>query len=103
MSDRHFGSHPPDGRPGWENQCARCGSSATRERCTDLHCDHNRDVDDDGDLLGPCPSCAGDGGWWVCLSGEKWCKDHPIQGREKIKRGEIEWFYCDEHPDEEGK
>lgn len=28
----------------------------------------------------------------LCLSSEEWCRTHPIEGREDVERGEIEWF-----------
>lgn len=103
-----IGDFPPqDGRE-WEPQCARCGSSCGFDECencggegTDGHdcgedCCMCRYPEDNV----RCDCCLGKGGWWSCLSTEKWCKDNPRVGRENHNRGMIEWYTFDEphHP-----
>lgn len=65
-------------------QCARCGSS-----CTFIDCDNcggdGEIEDDDWQCEGEyyrCDWCRGTGGWWRCLSGERYCREHPMPGRE---------------------
>jgi hypothetical protein len=95
---------PNDGRE-WDCQCARCGSS-----CYSASCEHcgGSGVDDwdegDWDYEGPstCDICQGEGGWMVCCSSLEWCEAHPIEGREAVTRGQIEWFTFDgRQPDDE--
>lgn len=95
--------HPPrDGRQ-WDCQCARCGSSVMWEDCVD--CDEGYSDHECGDdcccCLEPepnveCDICDGHGGWRTCLSSPEWCKANPLEGREQVERGEIEWFEVDE-------
>lgn len=59
-------NHPPQDGREWDCQCARCGSTIAR-------------------VNGP-----------VCVSGAAWCEAHPIQGRENVQRGAIEWFVIGE-------
>lgn len=79
-------------------QCARCGSSMDYERCTELGCEDGwiEDLDDDGfddlDRRWRCDICRGQGGWHRCMSSPEWCKANPLEGRENVQRGEIEWF-----------
>jgi hypothetical protein len=96
--------HPDDGRH-WECQCARCGSSLHRERCT--ACEDGLDGHDCGDdsccCLDPepnrlCGTCGGHEGWWVCLSDAAWCEANPLPGREDVKRGLPEFFPMDREP-----
>jgi hypothetical protein len=70
---------PNDGRE-WGCQCARCGASCGHERCGCNGSDPQ------------CEECSGHGGWWGCLARPEWCLAHPINGRESLKRGPIEWF-----------
>lgn len=56
---------PQDGRD-WDGQCARCGSSVA--------------------MFAPPREC---------LSSAAWCEANPIEGREHVHRGEIEWFTFD--------
>lgn len=97
---RCIGDHPPrDGRD-WECQCARCGSSCELVECHE--CDENGFVDHEcGDdtccCAHPepnvvCDTCGGFGGWYTCLSSPDYCQGNPLEGREKIARGTIEWF-----------
>jgi hypothetical protein len=99
-ADRVIAAFPPqDGRE-WECQCARCGSSATFEECEACGGEGLRGHDCGDDTcccLRPeenqtCGDCGGVEGWWCCLSSRDWCEAHPIPGREKTERGEIEWF-----------
>ena len=88
---------PP--RPGnWECQCARCGSSADWrdcDQCVDGYDGH--DCGDDCCCLYPednvvCQFCDGHGGDYWCMSSLTWCNEHPLLGRAKYKRGQIEWY-----------
>lgn len=83
-------------------QCARCGSSCHYVEC------HNCDSEypgysyhDCGEdcccCLNPepnmrCDVCDGHGGWQCCLSSPEWCNANPLEGREDVPRGRIEWF-----------
>lgn len=60
-------THPNDGRD-WEVQCARCGSSVYAVE----HFDGRREK--------------------FCSSSPEWCKANPMEGRERILRGPLEWF-----------
>ena len=99
-SDARFGNSPPqDGRE-WENQCARCGSSVNWvecEQCGGEGVDGHDCGEDCCCCAYPednirCDICGGQGGWYQCLAAEPWCDGHPIQGRENVKRGTVEWF-----------
>jgi len=92
---------PEDGR-NWEPQCARCGSSVHFDHCDSCG---GEGIDPFGHDCGEdtcccldpepnlsCGSCGGVGGWRRCLSGEEWCKAHPMNGRESVESGAIEWF-----------
>ncbi len=46
----------------------------------------------DEDDTEPCDSCHGAGGWFVCISSPEWCETNPAPGREKIERGQLEWW-----------
>lgn len=97
--ERLVGPFPPgDGRE-WECHCARCGSSADYERCD--HCEDGFDGHDCGEdcccCLEPeenvvCQICEGHAGWYWCLSSPEFCEANPLPGRERIERGQIEWF-----------
>lgn len=80
----------------WENQCARCGSSVDWEQCFDCWGDgylyDEADYYEDWYQTGVCHNCRGEGGWWFCVSKSDWCEANPLEGREKMKRGTIEWF-----------
>lgn len=93
---------PHDGRD-WDCQCARCGSSCDWTDCG--QCDDGYSDHDCGDdcccCLYPepnvvCDLCDGYGGWYTCLSGGEWCKANPLEGRENVDRGKIEWFAWEE-------
>jgi len=75
--------YPPDDGNEWDCQCARCGSTAYWEKCLCYPKDNNV----------ACPWCHGHGGEWWCMSPAGWCKANPVEGREDIPRGQIEW-YC---------
>lgn len=94
---------PPRDANEWDCQCGRCGSSCDYQEC--WNCDDGgcgSDCCDDlchgGECIHGdsgqirCDICQGHGGWWVCLSDREWCNANPIEGRENIKRGQIEWF-----------
>ena len=73
-------------------QCARCGSSMGYERCS---CDGGTEwIEDEDDEVSDrvCDICDGEGGWHRCMSDPEWCNANPLEGRENVKRGEIEWF-----------
>ncbi len=91
---------PEDGRE-WDSQCARCGSSTTRLECENCGGEgmssHDCGEDscccaDPDELNVRCDVCQGQGAWMVCLSDAAWCEANPAPGREKVKRGAIEWF-----------
>lgn len=88
---------PRDGRQ-WEGQCARCGSSMTHEECNECcgegYVEEENEYDEE--VAETCHTCGGSGGWWVCLSSSEWCEANPLKGREKFKRGTIEWFVVEE-------
>jgi len=92
------GTPPADGR-NWECQCARCGSSADWIdcwACVDGMAGH--DCGEDCCMcLRPeenviCEICGGNGGGWRCLAALIYCEENPMDGREQIVRGAIEWF-----------
>jgi len=39
-----------------------------------------------------CDRCAGHGGDYWCETSTEHCKENPLEGREEIERGQIEWF-----------
>lgn len=93
-----FGYPQDDGRQ-WEHQCARCGSSVVFEECD--QCEDGYSHHDCGEDCCackypepnvPCDTCHGAGGWWSCISSAEWCEAHPLPGRERVERGQIEWF-----------
>lgn len=103
MADQHgsatavIADRPPNDGCDWDSQCARCGSSTTRQDCgecggagwlfvEDIGCDGAAED------YRRCLTCCGRGGWECCLSGDEWCQAHPRPGREQVERGEIEWF-----------
>ena len=67
-SESVIAKRPPNDGRDWDNQCARCGSSVYQH---------------DEDFYG------------VCMSSPDWCNSHPLPGRKRIKRGQIEWFTFD--------
>ena len=95
-----FCAKPGNDNRRWENQCARCGSSVTYEDCTNCGGEGVTDHDCGEDCCCclypednvPCDICDGEGGWWQCLSSPEYCEAHPLPGREKVKRGAIEWY-----------
>lgn len=100
----HIGDHPlPEMyKPGLEIdcQCARCGSSCdytTCHQCGGEGVDGHDCGEDCCCCLYPeenvtCETCLGHGGWNMCLSSPEFCLSNPLPGREKIERGEIEWY-----------
>ena len=98
----HIGKYPNDGR-NWDCQCARCGSSMTHIECESCGEEGVRGHDCGEDCcccLDPeenmtCDICDGEGGWLQCLSSAVFCEGNPLPGREKIKRGEVEWYTFD--------
>lgn len=97
---------PSDGRS-WDVQCARCGSSIYFEVCG--ACDgegitgpgelHEEDpLWYDPDDFEPCRQCGGEASWGICMSAPDWCEAHPLDGRNAIKRGQLEWFTFDTLP-----
>lgn len=96
--DTHIGpNHPNDGRE-WDCQCARCGSSMESVPCEACGGEGVWESDGFGDETRICGECGGEAMWLVCLSSAEWCEAHPIIGREGIKRGEVEWFVVEPHP-----
>lgn len=96
----HIGRRPPSGGTSqWEANCARCGSDVFWVRCDECEdgFSHHDCGDDSCCCVLPianmkCDTCQGEAGWFVCMSKLEWCDLHPLPGREKFKRGEIEWF-----------
>lgn len=89
-----------DGRE-WDCCCARCGSSIEWDHCSACNGDgwtapgelHEMDpLWYDEDEVAPCSQCGGQGSWGGCVSSPEWCELNPLQGREKVKRGTLEWF-----------
>lgn len=89
-------------------QCARCGSSVDFEVCYDCDGDgyNGHDCGEDCCCCAApednvvCWTCNGTGRFHRCLSSPEWCQENPLQGRENVERGRIEWYAW---PDEEGK
>lgn len=96
MSDSVIQPLPPrDGRD-WDCQCARCGSSCDSEGCDEC-CNDGivlaDDYDDEcDDYYVECPECLGNPVAYRCLSSPEWCQANPVEGRESVARGQIEWF-----------
>jgi hypothetical protein len=92
-----IGECPRDQRS-WECQCGRCGSSVLSEACEGCGGDGfllDPDFDEDDDEIDMCPDCLGRGVFNSCCSSREYCEANPMPGREKIGRGEIEWFTMD--------
>ncbi len=88
---------PTDGKE-YDAQCARCGSSLSWEDCWNCGGEGteiaNYGDDDEGDEYEyvDCEECAGFGTHPVCLSGDDWCRAHPIAGRQDVEPSTPEWF-----------
>lgn len=91
--------YPPADSEEWDCQCARCGSGCHYEhcgQCEDGYSDHDCGEDcccclyPEPNVV--CDLCDGHGGWYLCMSSPEWCKANPLEGREHIERGQIEWF-----------
>ena len=102
-SETFIGDRPPPHfyRAGveFDCQCARCGSSATSERCDmceDGLCGHDCGEDcccclnPEANVL--CDYCGGTGIFHFCCSSPEWCNANPLPGREDMPRGAIEWY-----------
>jgi len=69
-------------------QCARCGSICGWQTCEICN----------GDGLAykgmdqACGECHGHCGYQCCLSDYDWCMANPMEGRENVRRGQVEWF-----------
>ena len=109
MSETMIADHPPNDGREWDCQCARCGSSTGTEDCSNCiegYSHHNCGEDSCGHADDPynynvrCDWCRGRGFYRFCLSGEEWCNAHPMNGREEIRHGAIEWFVT--HPSRAG-
>ena len=92
MSDNVIQPLPPrDGRD-WDCQCARCGSSCDAQGCDECGNDGWVWEEDDEERLRECPECLGNPVIYRCLSSPEWCEANPVEGRENVPRGKIEWF-----------
>ena len=92
MSDNVIQPLPPhDGRD-WDCQCARCGSSCDSHGCETCGNDGWVWEEDDEERLRECPECLGNPVIYRCLSSREWCEANPVEGRENMPRGKIEWF-----------
>jgi hypothetical protein len=102
-----LGSRPPDNGLRYEEQCARCGSSAIWTDCeyccgegfTDHDCGEDCCVCQHPENNVRCDICRGDGGWLMCASDKEWCDAHPLDGRAHIGRGTFEFFRIDDPED----
>ena len=89
---------PRDGRE-WDCQCARCGSGTYWRECEE--CEDGYVWDDWGDdvipdrILRKCEWCQGHSGDLWCLSSKEWCEANPLEGREAVDRGQIEWLVAE--------
>lgn len=91
--------YPPRDGKQYDCQCARCGGSCESVECD--HCEDGYSYHDCGEdccmCADPepnvrCDICRGYGHWLTCLSSKEWCEANPLQGREQIERGQIEWY-----------
>lgn len=79
--------------------CARCGSSADWDQCTncggegvDGHdCGEDCCACLDPEDNVPCQYCRGEGGGYCCLSSDAWCEANPLPGCENIEGGTVKW------------
>ena len=77
-------------------QCARCGSSVDFELCPECGGEGWVEADEPDswawleDDLVRCGTCAGEGGWYECLSSVEYCRTHPLPGREHIRFAPVE-------------
>lgn len=95
MSDNVIQPLPPNDGRDWDCQCARCGSSCDSEGCEECGNDGfvlADDCDDGDDHYATCPDCSGVPVRYYCLSSHEWCNANPVEGRENVPRGKIEWF-----------
>lgn len=97
---------PPQDDNEWDCQCARCGSSCDSQGCDECRNDGfvlddhwGIDGEDIGSDCRTCPTCRGRPVSYHCLSHPAWCDANPLQGREHVKRGKIEWFVVREGGD----
>lgn len=102
-AELHIGPTPPNDGREWDAQCARCGSSADYDPC-EWCAGEGYDGHDCGedccmcrypDENVPCQVCDGRGGFTHCLSSADWCEANPLPGKERTKRGELEWYTFD--------
>ncbi len=103
MTQSFIGSCPQDGKQ-YDAQCARCGSSVDWIDCEECGGDgyvYHDCGEDTCCCLNPednvpCDLCRGNTGWYRCLSSPEWCNGNPLDGRQDVKRGEIEWYEVNE-------
>ena len=96
--------YPPRDGQNYECQCARCGSSVdwrTCDNCAGEGLDGHDCGEDCCMCRHPidnvtCDLCDGFGGDYWCLSSREWCEANPLDGREDVARGKIEWFVVTE-------
>lgn len=96
MSDNVIQPLPPSDGRDWDCQCARCGSSCDSDACE--YCDGDGYIMDDDtewdeiEQYRSCPECLGKPVRYRCMSLCTWCEANPVEGREDVPRGKIEWF-----------
>ncbi len=106
MSEFVIMNWPPNDGRDWHCQCARCGSSCDWQDCEEcedgfVEMDFGDDVVSEFDWV-RCPHCKTHGGWWRCMSSTEYCEGNPIDGRETIHHGEIEWYTLEERKEVNG-
>ena len=78
-------------------QCARCGSSMVAFECEVCQGDGLQyEGDGQDEMAFECDGCDGRGVIHVCFSSDEWCEANPLEGREDVPRGKIEWYVVEQ-------